>query len=124
MSASANPIKAAMADTKLSNEQQVLLRELYVPAFVQKCAELGLPINDEAALNEAMETAALVKLALANKNQSVVKQANASLKTMLGLHEVEAKEAKTATQVKQASSLGANPRVREAVAALLSKKSA
>ena len=117
-----NNVKAALADNQLSQEQQTLLTELYVPAFVQKCAELGFAINDEASLHEAMETAALVKLALANKNQSVIKQANASLKSLMGLNEVEAEEAKTAAQVKVSTDLGANPRVRQALAALLSAK--
>lgn len=111
--------EAALADDKLSREHQVLLAEVYVPAFAQKCAALGYPIGDEASLHEMLETAALVKMALSGKDQSVVKQANASLKAVLGLDRAEAREARTEATVKTASALGSNPRVRAAVAFLM-----
>ena len=114
--------EAALADTKLSQEHQVLLSELYVPAFAQKCAALGYPLNDEASLHEMLETAALVKMALANKDQSVVKQANASLKAIMGLDKAEAREARVEATTKTASALGNNPKVRAAVASLLASR--
>lgn len=106
----------SLKDTKLSQQEQVLLAEVYVPAFVQKCAELGHPLNDEASVHEALETAALVKYALANKEKSTIKQANASLKAILGFDKAEAVDARAEATTKTASALGANPKVRAALA--------
>jgi hypothetical protein len=116
-----NAAETVPADNELSKEQQVLLAELYVPAFVQKCAELGHKITDEASLQESLEGAALVKYALASKSQSLVKQANASLKALLGLDKAEERAAVEKRHEKTASALGENPNVRAAVMSLLQK---
>lgn len=75
--------------------QQVLYTKVYVPAFLQKCAELGLPIStrEEAAI--ALENAALVRHACDKLNKSatqgVLKQANSILRNAVGAPKKETK---------------------------------
>ena len=105
----------------LSPEQDVLFKEVYLPAFVKKCAYNGLAIHDEAGLQEALQTAAMVDMALQRTQTSSIKTASASLKSALGL-DVEEQQTKQA-QAKQAAvaSVAKNPAVVKAVLASLNR---
>lgn len=99
---------------EMTPEEVVLYKHVYVPVFIEKCASRGVRLTQED-LGTALETTALVKSAMAQKQGSQIKTANANLKKILGVEPIEAAQkaqAKTASLAKQ---LGQNPEVRQAV---------
>jgi hypothetical protein len=88
---------------QMTPAQQTVFFEVYLPTFLQKTAMAGLPLEDAESINEALEATALLKMAMASQSQSVVKQANLSLKKALGIDKVQA----SAGQVKQAGEVAA-----------------
>ena len=105
-----------MADpNEMTQEQAVLYSQAYVPAFIEKCASLGLEFPNEQALNEALETTALVKVAMSRRSDSTIKQANRQLKAQLGVDRAEARN-REHTAVKSAAEVASqNPAVRQAL---------
>ena len=60
----------------------VLEEKVYLPAFLEKCAELGLEINDEETLTGALQAVAAIKeaeVAQTAAQPDLLKQANAEL---------------------------------------------
>lgn len=64
----------------------VLFSRVYVPAFLQKCAELGIVVNSDEEVADLLEIAARVKLASheqsqvqANSQASFLKQAKLAI---------------------------------------------
>lgn len=92
---------------EMTEQEQVLFNEVYLPTFIAKCASLNVPINDQDSLNDALETTALVKQTLQSQESNVIKSAALSLKKALGV-------ATEAPQAKQAS-YSPSPAVRQAV---------
>lgn len=106
-----------MNTQEMTPAQATLFQQVYVPAFIQKCAELGTPIGDEASLHEALETAAMVKVALSQQTQSLMKTANLQLKSALGVDVAEAQQAEQIGLKQAAYQASANPAVRQALLA-------
>jgi 2-hydroxychromene-2-carboxylate isomerase len=60
-----------MSDNKNeTNPQDVLFEQVWLPAFAEKCAELGIPASNEEELATAVENAIMAKAALAQSNTS------------------------------------------------------
>jgi len=99
------------------NEQAILFHNVYVPAFVEKCAELGVPLDSQESLNEALETAALVQVSLNKQSGSVIKHANAQLKRSLGVDVAEKAAVKDQQLKTAAAAASMSPQVRKALLA-------
>lgn len=97
--------------------QAVLMQDVYVPAFVEKCAELQLQIPDDDHLIKALETVSELKKAEAAKSTDLVKDAHAALRVASGAPTPEQEEAK-AEQAKEAAAVAGQDRIRGALAAL------
>lgn len=63
----------------------VILSEVYMPAFIKRCSELGITFNDEDDLVAALENVATLKAAEESlpEAQSLHKQANLALKNLI-----------------------------------------
>lgn len=95
--------------------QERLFYEVFLPAFVEKSAELGRPITSEEELQDRLQIAAMTGMAQEGQTQSTTKVACASLKAAMGI-DVQEKQAAEATTVKSAASaLKQNPDIRSAV---------
>jgi hypothetical protein len=113
--------KEASMSNETTPQEEVLFKEVYLPAFMSKCAELGINFPDGESVQDALETTALVKQMSQAQDSNVIKQANASLKAALGVDKMEAAQ-KHEDLTKQATEVAARDQsIREAVAGILSK---
>jgi len=106
-----------------ANAQAVLFEEVYLPAFIQKCAELGQSFEDQQSLRDALESVAMLNAADSTQKSNVVKSAASTLREALGVADpsVAQQTAEKETAVKQASSEKAgSDKVRSAIDALVS----
>jgi|GEM_PF-6959813 len=104
------------------NEQVALFEEVYLPAFMQKCASHGLTFSDQESLQAALESVAMLKAAEANQKAGLAKSAAADLRSALGVpqpEQVAAQQQKTEQQEKEAAARVGNDRVRKAIDALI-----
>jgi len=101
----------------ITAQEAVLFHNVYAPAFVEKCAELGMTFDSPAALDEALETAALVQVALGRQSGGVVKQANLALKRSLGFDVAEAAMAEEGAIKQAAAAVSQHPDIRSALLA-------
>ena len=108
-----------MNKEEMTPEQAVLFNSVYLPAFTEKCAELGLSISDEESLSDALEIAACVKMANESNSGSLLKEAKEDLKKHLGLHEFEQKQAGEVQLQKTASGAAQAPETRAALLSML-----
>lgn len=67
-------------------------REVYAPAFAEKCAELGVSL-DEESLQDALETVRHIKTAATTQSTSLTKAARSDLQAAMGLARPEEKAA-------------------------------
>jgi hypothetical protein len=104
-----------MSKEQMTEEQATLYREVYVPAFLDKCAELGVDIHDPETLESALETTALVKQTLQKSGSNQIKQENAALKQALGIHVQDKVEHNTNRIKAAAAHLGNIKEIREAL---------
>jgi hypothetical protein len=105
---------------EMSPEEQVIFQDVYLPAFIDKCASLGLTFPDQESLQAALETTALIKMSLAQNQGSAIKKANLALKEALGITAEPPAQVRDAAVAKSAAeSLVHRPAVREALAAAL-----
>jgi len=104
-----------MSKEQMTGEQALLYREVYIPAFVEKCGELGVEISDPETLNDALETTSLVKQTLQKQGTNRIKQANLTLKQALGVQEQEAVENNDERVKEAAAHLGRVQEIREAL---------
>lgn len=67
----------------------VLLEEVYLPAFIKRCSELGITFKDDEDLAAALENVVTIKAAEAQipETQSLHKQANVALKGLMNTTE-------------------------------------
>lgn len=104
-----------MSNEQMTGEQALLYREVYVPAFLEKCAERGITISDSDTLSSALETTALVKQTLQKSGGNRIKQANVALKQALGVNTQERLETQDARIKTAAAQLGNIKEIREAL---------
>ena len=101
----------------MMKSQEVLFEQVYLPIFVEKCAEKGIVFNSEEDLHSALESAAILKLAKVQSEQgsaSVIKQASAALRKASGMPDQDV--------VEKSAALLANEDVKNAVANLIASK--
>lgn len=108
-------------ETETTPQEEVLFKEVYLPAFMSKCAELGINFPDGDSVQDALETTALVKQLSQEQNSNVIKQANASLKAALGIDKMEAAKQSEDMAKQAAETASRDQSIREAVAGILSK---
>lgn len=84
-------------DTKeMSPEVQQTLNSVYLPAFLEKCAERGHEITEDEDVRGMLDIAAAVRMHKAGSKRSIIKEAGAALKKKTGLDKVEEQEAQQA----------------------------
>jgi hypothetical protein len=109
----------------MSNEAQdpavaameAITRDVYLPAFVEKCASAGLQFPDESSLNAALESVAMLKAAEAEEATDLTKAARADLGSLLG-ETAAPQPAITEDDMQKAAAVAGNENVRSAFAAL------
>jgi hypothetical protein len=106
------------AAPEMTQEEAVLFQQVYLPAFIQKCASLGVAFPDEETLKAGLETTALLKHTLSQQQGNVVKQANLALKEALGIPvTMPAKAAEAVATKEAAGAVVLDPNVRQALMA-------
>lgn len=106
---------------EMTQEEAALYTNVYVPAFIEKCAERGIQFPDEETLDQALESVAHIKSSMLAQNGNEVKQANAAIRQAVGLPE-RAVEAKAATAKKAALNLAQVPALKQAALSILRKQ--
>lgn len=104
-----------MSQEQMTGEQRTLYREVYLPAFLDKCAELGVSINDPETLESALETTSLVKQTVQAQGNNQIKEAAATLKEALGVNVQEAVESNDDRVKAAAAQLGNIQEIRDAL---------
>ena len=97
--------------------QAVILEGVYVPAFVEKCASLGVNFPDEDSLLTALQTVQMLKQAAAEEEVDIVKEAHDALVSASGLGGVEDVE-DDGEAVEKASAIASNATIKQALATL------
>lgn len=98
--------------------QAVILEGVYVPAFVEKCASLGVNFSDEDSLKTALHTVEMLKTAEAEQSTDIVKKAHAALCEAAGVETPDAVAAREASE-KQASDNASKAAANETIAKAL-----
>jgi hypothetical protein len=101
--------------------EAVILEGIYVPAFVEKCASLGVTFPDEASLRTALETVTMLKEAEAEQSVDLVKEAHAALCKAAGKEtsqEVETREAAEKQASDKAAEVAGQDVIKQALATL------
>lgn len=106
--------KDTMEKEAMTQEEALLFENVYLPAFVEKCAEFGITFPDRETLDTAIESAALLKQAIESQGSNTVKQASIALKKALGLDQSQAAEQVTERAQKVAAALTGQPDARQA----------
>lgn len=95
-----------MSDTaqmeKVAEARETFEREVYAPAFVEKCAELGVTFPDEESFQAAIDTVRHIKSAAATQSSNLTKAAHSDLMAAMGLERPETAVA-TAEAVEKAA---------------------
>lgn len=95
---------------------EAITRDVYLPAFVEKCASAGLQFPDESSLNAALESVAMLKAAEAAESTDLTKSARADLGRLLG--EDQSQPVVTEDDMQKAAMVANSGSVRQAFAAL------
>jgi hypothetical protein len=110
------------ASMSMTAQEKVLFDNVYLPAFAEKCAALGVDLPDGESVKAALDIAALVKSHSQKSASSTVKSAAAELRGAMGVASSEHDE-HTAWFDKRASMAGAElsqvPEIRQALAELV-----
>lgn len=96
---------------------ETITRDVYLPAFLDKCAAAGLQFPDGESLNAALESVAMLKAAEAAESTDLTKSARADLGRLLGEQEPQA-PAITEDDMQKAAAVAGNANVQNAFAAL------
>ena len=104
-----------MANEEMTQEEAVLFQQVYLPAFLQKCAEIGINIPDEGTLGAALKTTALIKDYIAKSAGNQIKSAAANLEKVLGVAP-EATQESTEGIKSAAFKMAQDPKIRAAIA--------
>jgi len=104
---------------QMTKEQEVIYQKVYGPAYLQKSAELGEPLQTEADFNQALEESAMIRMLLDRRQGGIAKTAHAALKQTLGLDRVERAEKKAAQVKAAAAPVSQDNEVRTAIMASL-----
>jgi len=110
-----------MEKEAMTQEEALLFENVYLPAFVEKCAEFGITFPDRETLDTAIESAALLQQAVESRGSNTVKQASIALKKALGIEQSQTEQVTERAQKVAASLLG-RPEAREAWLSLVNKQ--
>jgi hypothetical protein len=94
---------------------ETLFNQVYLPAFLEKSAELGINITTPDELNDVMDTTARVKQAMSNEKQGSFKLVAEAAKNLAELPQEEEKVAEVQSPIGQ--QLAANPHLLSALLA-------
>jgi hypothetical protein len=100
-----------------------LTSEVYLPAFVEKCAAAGLQFPDDESLNAALESVAMLKAAEAEEATDLTKSARADLGALFG-ETAEPQPVITEDDMQKAAAVANSENVRNAFAALAAMQQA
>jgi hypothetical protein len=100
-------------EAEMNEEQAQMLSEVYLPAFMEKCAERGVEITSEDDLRGLLSISANVKMLKEGSKKSVIKEASASLLKATGMDRVEAEEQRREAVKTAAARFGQNGKVRD-----------
>ena len=109
-----------------ADAQAVLFDEVYVPAFVAKCASYGLQFPDQESFQSALESVVMLKAAEASESNSITKSAANALRSALHFpkpEDVAAQQEKAAQDQQTADQLSRDEKVRKAIDALANASS-
>ena len=106
---------------ELNEEQAQMLSEVYLPAFLEKCAERGVEITSDEALHDLLNISANVKMLKEGSKRSVIKEASAALMKSTGMDQVEAQEKQAENLQKSAAKFSQNSKIREMLAARITQ---
>jgi len=104
--------------------QAVILEGIYLPAFVEKCASLGVSFPDEDSLRTALLTVGKLKEADQKQSVDIVKAAHAALCEADGTETPDAAAARKAAEKEaseKASKAASQDVIKQALAALAQK---
>jgi hypothetical protein len=114
--------KSAQQDPAVA-AMETITRDVYLPAFIDKCAAAGLQFPDEGSLNAALESVAMLKAAEAAESTDLTKAARADLGRLLG-EQVPDPSAITEDDMQKAAAAAGSDTVRQALIALAATQSA
>jgi len=106
---------------ELNEEQAQMLSEVYLPAFLEKCAERGVEITSDEDLHDLLNISANVKMLKEGSKRSVIKEASAALMKSTGMDQVEAQEKQAENLQKSAAKFSQNSKIREMLAARITQ---
>ena len=106
---------------ELNEEQAQMLSEVYLPAFLEKCAERGVEITSDEDLHDLLNISANVKMLKEGSKRSVIKEASAALMKSTGMDKVEAQEKQAENLQKSAAKFSQNSKIREMLAARITQ---
>lgn len=98
---------------ELTEEQAQMLNEVYLPAFLEKCAERGVEITSDEDLHDLLNISANVKMLKEGSKRSVIKEASAALLKSTGMDKVEEQEKRAEAIRKSAEKFSQNGKIRE-----------
>jgi hypothetical protein len=104
-----------MAMQEMTPEEAVLYQRVYLPAYIEKSASNGYSFADQGDLMAALEISAMAKMAIASRQGSQIKQANLSLKRVLGFEGVERAQQHEEAVKTAAASISRDPEARAAI---------
>jgi hypothetical protein len=110
--------------SEMTPQQQVLANEVYLPTFINKCAELGVNFQDEEDLQAALRATAILRSKAQSDTSSVIKQASAFLAKQTGLDVQEQQQASLQSVKAAAAKAAQSQNVRQAVASMLQQPAA
>jgi len=101
--------------------QAVLFEEVYLPAFAEKCAELGIQFTDGESVTAALETVSMLKQSSQTQSVNLVKVAHAALCEQTGTQTPEQRKA-AEMQTEKAANVASADRIKQALASLATKQ--
>lgn len=121
-------LREKKGEVKMSNSasgdgEDVLFNNVYLPAFVTKCAQAGITFPDQESLSDALETTALIRQMEHAQNGNVIKSAAANLRAALGVDKIQAAERQDEAAKQAASALSKEATIRQAVMGILAAQS-
>ena len=108
-------------ETSMLDHEQVLFDNVLLPAFVEKCATLGVELPDGESVKAALDIAAMVKNHVQQNAGNSVKKAALALRNEMGIKPEPKRDDVSEARVKEAGvALSQVPEIRAAIDAMAS----
>lgn len=106
-------------EANMSNHEQVLFENVFLPAFVEKCASAGIELPDSESVKAALDIAAMVKEHTQKTAGSTIKKAAVGLRSAMGIKPEPKNDVAGDKRVKEAGvALSQVPEIRAALDAM------